>query len=927
MTTNTQNVPEPSLRKLDDSSIKLIAAGEKISDIETVVRELVENSIDADAKNIEVRLSKFGVECIEVHDDGTGIDEVNFTNLGIRYHTSKIKDYSKLQNSLETFGFRGEALSCLFSLSNVTITTKSKSSPTGTKLIFSKNGTLCRSDPVARGNGTTISVKNLFYTLPVRRRELEQTAKKQYDKVVKLIYEQVLARPYIKFTLCKKEKLDKKNDFTHGGTTLESCIITIFGVKILDSLMPIKQAGIQNLKLEEMKKETEKTSDNSKSVELSQQVSEVENLDKEVDKVSAILVRSVDDLLPTKEDFETTVAPDREEFFKQRRKSKLRREKVIFTIYGYISKPGMGRHTNDCQYIFVNKKPCDIQRVSKVVNEVYRNYTPTQSFPFFCLFIQVQSWAADFNVPRKRAVILQDENKLCDLIKESLDQMYSPTIQSNQKSCPVAQIPLMTPKKDIDSQMIRQGGKRELENSHLSEGGKVFKKQSLEGDSSDDIVIIDMISTNTARKFTPSQSEILVENRNNSDSNTITNGHNQNSSLFSTSKPQSSRYFDLANKTTKKKTRSPPKRPGRPTTPIAPYQFGVDAPSSTNVSKEPSHSGSSSFTTALDYLNSNGNSTDGHTRSTSESQKSPKSGDRSPKSNIESPKTNVETPSHATTSKAYEDGLQLCVFDCKFEQEEFVIDGRLQVNIAYPEELDKAIERERAQRRTPINDKEFNFSIHPKFNVVAEQELKCNLNKRSFEDMQVLGQFNRGFILARLDKHVFIIDQHATDERANYEEQLNKSPLVEQKMVHPKPLYLNSIQESAIINNLEELKKKGFQFVVNEEKPAGYRVLLSATSICKGQGMDEHLTREDLEELIDVLLDSPNSFSSYALKKVRNVAASRACRKSVMIGDQLSWSQMNDIVFKMSNLENPWICAHNRPTIRHLMEVDWMHRD
>lgn len=884
----SQNVSGPSLRKLGDGDIKLISAGEKISDIETVVRELVENSIDARSRNIEVRLTKFGADCIEVCDDGTGIDEVNFESLGVRYHTSKIMDFNKLQD-LETFGFRGEALSCLISLADVTITTKSETSSTGTRLEYKKNGAIRKVEPRARGNGTTVTVKKLFHSLPVRMRELEQTAKRQYDKVVKLIYEQVLAKPSIKFTLCKMEKLEKKNDFTHGGTTLESCITTIFGSKILDTLMAIRQAGTNNFRTGETKKRCDKIKD-----------AEADGAAKGVDKISDFLNMSADEPLLNKGAFEITVAPKREEFYKKR-KSTLRKE-VVFTLYGYISKLESGRNASDNQFIFVNSKPCDILKVSKVVNEVYRNYTQNQSSPFLCLFIQVQTWAADFNVPRKRAVILQEENKLCELVRESLEQMYSPLVQSNQKSCPVAQIPITTPKPDMSSQTMQQGTKRGLENPHQDhEGSQPSKKQSKECPPDDDVLIIGM-SPRAQQNTDRVQSEVLVENK--SESN-ILNNHRQDGSSCN-SKVSSSHYFDPTK--TRKKYKSPPKRPGRPTTPITPYQFGVDACSSVTAMTEPTLSGSSSFSTALDYLISNGNSTESPAKSTSDSMKMPSYGPRLPD----------------PTPEIAENNLQVCLFDCKFEQKKSVIDGRLQVKIDFPEELDKAIERERAQRRVPTTSREFSFSIHPKFNVVAEQELKCNLNKTSFEDMQVLGQFNRGFILARLDKHVFIIDQHATDERANFEEQLDKSPLVEQKMVHPKPLYFNSIQENAIINNLEELKKKGFQFIVDENKPAGFRVLLSATSICKGQGMDEHLTREDLEELIDVILESPNSFSSYTLKKVRSVAASRACRKSVMIGDKLSWSQMCSIVSKMSSLENPWVCAHNRPTIRHLMNIDWM---
>ncbi|GLJ59399.1 hypothetical protein SUGI_1507220 [Cryptomeria japonica] len=101
-----------SIKQIDDASVRFIASGEKISDIEDAIRELLENSIDAGAKVIEIRMARFGTDSIEVLDDGTGIAEENFKSLGIRYHTSKISNYQNLQESLETFGFRGEALSC-----------------------------------------------------------------------------------------------------------------------------------------------------------------------------------------------------------------------------------------------------------------------------------------------------------------------------------------------------------------------------------------------------------------------------------------------------------------------------------------------------------------------------------------------------------------------------------------------------------------------------------------------------------------------------------------------------------------------------------------------------------------------------------------------------------------------------------------------
>lgn len=772
MSLSSSNPPqETSMRKLDDTSIQFIAAGEKISDIETVVRELVENSIDAGAKHIDIRLSKFGVDSIEVCDDGAGIEEVNFTALGSRYHTSKITDIDKFQE-LETFGFRGEALSCLLRLANVTITTKAKSSSTGTKLVFAKDGTLFKSEPVARGDGTSVIVKNLFHSIPVRRRELEQTAKRQYDKVTKLIYEQVLARPEIKFTLSKKTQTERSRDFTHGGSSLESCIITIYGVKVLDSLMPIKQAGLKRAKIQEQEKDF-KVGENKCPTE--------GDSDKEPKLMGGL--------------FETTIPPDREEFFKQRRKSKLKREKPVFTLYGYISKPGTGRHSADGQFIYVNKKPCDVPKLSRAINEVFRNYNaPSQAYPFYCLFIQVQNWAADFNVPRKRAVILQHEDQLCDLVRETLDEMYSLTKPTNQSSCSNAHIPFMVPKKqenDLDPSM---------------------KESPVETCSSTEL----------------SYQEI----RNNDHSTTVV------------ARPHRD-YFSEPFRRPPLKTNSV--QSGQKSRPIA------HVPAVITKRQE----------------------------------------DRQFNVTRGSPPDEAYSPIKLSEPV---NNMQLMILE----------------------------QRENEHETEAERPKEFSYAIHPNFNILAEQELKLNLNKTSFENMQVVGQFNKGFIITRLGKHMFIIDQHATDERANYEELLENSPLTEQKMTVPKPLYFNSIQENAIMNNVEEFERKGFKFLIDKSKVAGFRVLLSSTSIFKGQGTDEYLTREDLEELINVFLESPRSFSSYTLKKVRNIAASKACRKSVMIGDKLSWSQMSSIVSKMAILKNPWVCAHNRPTIRHLMDTDWM---
>lgn len=833
-----------SIKLIDNDSIRYIAAGQKICDIETVVRELVENSVDAKAKSIEVRLTRFGEDCIEVDDDGCGIEEEDFQHLAARYHTSKIKDYNSLQENLETFGFRGEALHCLCNVALVSITTKSKSSPTGTKLVFDKKGMLVDKKQVARTNGTTITVKSLFHAMPVRRRELESTAKRQYDKVARLLYEQALSRPHLKFSLCKKTGAKKERDFLHGGTTLEGCIITIFGIKLLNSIMPIRQAGLNGDMKVKIADEGSITLKDPGSLVNSSRVESTNSLTSQLNE------SEVDLDLSLLNNFEPSVAPSRDEFYTTVRKSRFKRQKPNYTIYGYISKPGFGRNSADNQYLFVNKKPCDLPKLARLINDTYKAFSNNQ-YPFYVLFIQVQAWAADFNVPRKREVILRDETTLSEIVRDSLERMFSPVAPVVQRSNPSALIPLVS----------------------------IGKPEAVQ---------------NGDHNFSPRAPSSVCEDSSKPETVAITNPRSEiPADVMSTVKPlttsaggfKPASYF-IANS-----------KPDDSAPVISPAATSSKANSELLID------------TNASFKARNGVDTESHSVDTNTDSIQP-------------------APKRICTQRAltiYRPYKPLYMEQrTKFKQAKISHQGKLNVSIEHFEELDQALVRERHQRKIELDSKKFSYAIHPTFNPVAEQELKLQLERKSFKSMQVLGQFNNGFIITRLNKHLFIIDQHATDERANYEDQLRNSPLIAQPMVHPKPLYLNSIQENTVINNLDAFTSRGFEFLIDETKRSGYKVLLKSTSICKGNGMDEHLDKSDVEELIDILTSAPNQASNYILKKVRQVAASRACRKSVMIGDKLSHAKMVEIVSRMSDLENPWVCAHNRPTIRHLMEVDWM---
>src|ERR1700744_2199366 len=161
-----------TIKAIEAKSVHQIQSGQVIVDLCSVVKELVENRLDAGATAIEVRFKNNGLDSIEVQDNGAGIAPANYENVALKHFTSKLSSYDDLSN-LRTFGFRGEALSSLCALSTFSIiTAQANEAPKGKRLDFDTLGRLKSTTVVAAQKGTTASVENLFDTLPVRRKEL-----------------------------------------------------------------------------------------------------------------------------------------------------------------------------------------------------------------------------------------------------------------------------------------------------------------------------------------------------------------------------------------------------------------------------------------------------------------------------------------------------------------------------------------------------------------------------------------------------------------------------------------------------------------------------------------------------------------------------------------------------------------------------------
>ncbi|KAK4193668.1 mismatch repair endonuclease PMS2 [Podospora australis] len=370
--------PNVTIKAIESTTIHQIQAGQVIVDLCSVAKELVENAVDAGATTIDVRFKNQGLDSIEIQDNGSGIAAHNYESIALKHYTSKLSTYDDL-STLETFGFRGEALSSLCALSKLTVVTCTKNdAPKATKIEFEVSGKLKDTTVVSGQKGTTVTVENLFRNLPVRRRELERNIKREWGKVISLLNQYACIQTGIKFTVSQQPNKGKRMILfsTKGNPSTRENIINVFGVKTMNALV------MMDLKLE--------------------------------------LVPSA---LP----------------LHLQGKAKGDSKTTEVRVVGYVSKPvqGEGRQAPDRQMFYVNGRPCGLPQFAKVFNEAYRSYNSSQS-PFIFADIQLDTHLYDVNVsPDKRTILLHDQGQMLDNLRESLIDLF----EKQDVTIPVSQAP------------------------------------------------------------------------------------------------------------------------------------------------------------------------------------------------------------------------------------------------------------------------------------------------------------------------------------------------------------------------------------------------------------------------------------------------------------------------------------------------------
>ncbi|XP_048408017.1 mismatch repair endonuclease PMS2 isoform X2 [Stegostoma tigrinum] len=710
--------------------------------------------------------------------------------------------------------------------------------------------------PYPRQQGTTVNVQQLFCTLPVRHKEFQRNIKKEYSKMAQVLQAYCIISTGIRINCTNQVGQGKRNPVfcTSGCTTLKENISALFGSKQLQNLIPFVQQCPSEAICEDYG------------------------------------INSTD--IPVN----------------------------LYRITGFVSRSdhGVGRSSTDRQFFFINQRPCDPLKVSKLVNEVYHMYNRHQ-YPFVALNISVNSESVDVNVtPDKRQILLQEEMLLLAILKTSLIQMYdsnvnkldvndkfqNPGISENvpkaislKSSVPTKQqLPAMQSYADKEK-YVGIAKLREAYSLHRSPlcGPKSNKQEDFP-------VQRKLHNFFTSCKLSSPQPDCRTEHI----------------PVSGKPKQMEQNFVDSESGTDSAKGCTRP-----------PSEFDCNMPE-TNTSSKPT--GSSDNAVSLPNMLQN----DSEAGKGEEELKTEMTGRVSELAEKTGSAENcsrllADSCSHSCAtqgakrmkvgSPCLDDSLssgpgtfQTSEIDTPVEMNKKFV--KLPFSMALLSLRMKLVHEQQTLQKEAQRCRRFRAQISPEDNQVAEAELKKEISKDRFSSMEIIGQFNLGFIITKLDSDLFIVDQHATDEKYNFEMLQQHTVLQSQKLIAPQSLHLTAVNETVLMENLDIFRKNGFDFIINEEATPTNRVKLVSLPMSKNWTFGP----QDIDELIFMLSDMPGVMCRPS--RVRQMFASRACRKSVMIGTALHISEMKKLVTHMGEIEHPWNCPHGRPTMRHLANLD-----
>ncbi|KAI9592609.1 hypothetical protein BDF19DRAFT_451072 [Syncephalis fuscata] len=884
----TESRASPTIRPLDVQSAQRLSSDQVIRDLGSAVKELVENSLDAGARSIEIRFRNHGLDLIEVVDDGNGISTEDIHVLGRRHYTSKLRQFTDLDQVM-SFGFRGEALASLCAVSSRVqlTTTTSIDAPRATRITFDQQGNIIEQTKVARTVGTTVSVEGLLATLPVRRAEFKRNAKREFARGYRWLQYYAVISEGVKFTIRHPSGQGIMLS-TDGHADLLGNIGQVYGIVQTKELLPIET-----------------------TFNLSSSIEEVEE-EEEEEKVE-----------------------DKEEKINRSQKC---------TIIGYISRTeqGCGRSSGDRQLLYLNRRPIQLPKMIKMLNDVYRTLN-VQPMPVAFINIQLAPNEYDVNVtPDKRTVMIHYESSIIEHLKTYIENIYQPTqrtfkLQSNlhhfSSSFEIiddtAKIDDTTHSSSPAISLRSTSG--EMANMNLLSSSPSMSNtdfqakdisQILEKEQS--IPIDDIIDKSEPEPVITLNTESI--NRSSYKVQSISpDKHQTTLTTFINDRvpTQPTRNYELL-------IENEPLIQDNTVETTTVNVYGDIALSTLQSSSQPSLASKSTGVQEEESIDKEEEQEEVINKEAvdKKEERMDKEGEITNKTKRQRSPSLLEDSSLISSKRS-----------ANLENVEIMTTFNKDICYTYHEQLkDNSSDNNNNNNNSHSNNNPITSLAQNQYKLrmeagitsdqtTAEEALSRVVKKDDFYRMEIIGQFNHGFILVLLPytdmnndgntilnkRHqgdLFIIDQHAADEKWWYEKLITQPRTRPQPLLRPRPLHVGESERVAIIEHLEVFQRNGYTIEVdNQGRPM---IIAQPVDVDALADIEELASR--IQEGDDLRTLCPSKFLSQC--------ASKACRRAVMIGDPLNKSQMEKIVRQLGELQHPWNCPHGRPTMRHLANMN-----
>ncbi|KAH7727628.1 mismatch repair endonuclease PMS2 [Aphelenchoides avenae] len=881
------------VKPLNEEVSRRICTGQVIISLPGACRELLDNALDAGATTIEVRVKENGTELLEVIDNGSGIEAVNFDALCKPHSTSKLSSITDF-NSLTTFGFRGEALNALAELGNVTITTRHQDAPVATKITFDNRGEVTRKDPCPRQMGTTVSVAELFAPLPVRRQEFVRTSKKELIKMLSTVQSFALSRTDVRF-ICVNFVGGKRIEMlsTPGGSaSVKETISSLFGARSeKGNFLDIHEAvpDEETKAHYGVKVENDAIFDKIHSCEYGQgrhsadrQFVYVNKRPVDFAKVCRIanevygsynrgqycmLVLFVE-VDPASLD--VNVSPDKRTVF-------LHAEKELFAKLRASLGATFEKVHGKCPKAGASEDWSTLATQSQISSILHAEMNSTDGGSDNSFIIvndgdldTSRSQLSDCALETPQAEVAASFSHIDnDVLGERVYDRYADSSDGERCSSRASDLFQET-----------SGAHKRARLDPSSNGTDAFKRPSLAHKNGGSLAAKSS-TTRTLEAFAFKTARELAAERaaqgNGHESTAADELHavSRGSTLVITLHQPSSNAVDPSTPPTTTGTllHAPSSSVQRRISPIRHER------TSTELIVNAFHDASMFDEDERGDLSIDAVANDSTT---------------DPMENAEE----LEAPS-GSNDVVFVGTQGATTFMTTQSQKLVRPQQSVQIDLNILRERMNEIRQRLHQQRdssTELVGEQYQLEVEKSKDIeadqpaeIAEQNLSLLLKKEDFARMRIIGQFNSAFIIARLDNQLFVVDQHASDEKYNFERLQRKALVQSQKLITPQLLQVGAVHEAVLRDNVDVFRANGFDFDFDED---------------------------DIDEILGVVSEFPGTM--YRPAKLRKIFASRACRKSVMFGDPLSRQQMHEIVRHMGKMDQPWNCPHGRPTIRHL---------